>query len=400
MLSEGPHVHDQKIRVLVVYHHLPHYRYDVFRRLEDDPALEVEFAAAPESQDGSIPTIPAGALRRFVPLRNVWVGPLLWQVGLLRLLVRRKPDVVIFLGVCTYLSSWAGAVLTRVLGGAVLHWTIGWHRPDRGWRRLFRLTFYRLAAKLLVYGNVGREIGIAMGYPAERMTVIYNSSSGQVEQAGADRVARLAERLPPPGRQVVGAVIRLNPVKRLDLLVRAAAELRREGRPVEVLLVGEGPEQQQLSALADELDVPLWLPGPAYGDDELAQVYERMLVSVVPSAAGLTVLQSLRFGRPVITHDNMYEQVPECEAIVPGTTGALYRYDDPASLRRALARWLDRQLDDPETTAQACRAALVTAWNADVQSRIIAGEVAAAAPRRTGPRLVAPPVGLVSRTTG
>jgi glycosyltransferase involved in cell wall biosynthesis len=378
-------VHQPKTRVLVVYHHLPHYRYDVFRRLEEDPTLEVEFAAAPQSQDGSIPTIPATALRRFVPLRNVWFGPLLWQVGLLRLLARRRHDVVIFLGVCSYLSSWVGAVLTRVLGGAVLHWTIGWHRPDRGLRRLFRLTFYRLASKLLVYGNVGRDIGIAMGYPADRMTVIYNSSSGPIEADGAALgPADFTARLPPVGRQVVGAVIRLNPVKQLDLLIRAVALLRGAGRPVEVLLVGEGPEQQALMDLAAELGVPLWLPGAAYGDAELAQVYERCLVTVVPSAAGLTVLQSLRFGRPVVTHDNMYEQVPECEAIVPGVTGELYLFGDLESLRSAIARWLDRQLSNPDGTARACRAALDAAWNADVQSRIIAAEVRAAARRRSG----------------
>lgn len=379
-------MHDHKIRVLVVYHHLPHYRYDVFRKLEDDPTLAVEFAAAPESQDGSIPTIPATSLNSFFPLRNVWFGPLLWQVGLLRLLARRKPDVVIFLGVCTYLSSWVGAVLTRLLGGTVLHWTIGWHRPEKGLRRQFRLTFYRLASKLLVYGNVGREIGIAMGYPAERMTVIYNSSSRPIQAIASHpgRTPGFAGRLPPPGAQMIGAVIRLNPVKRLDLLVRAAAELRAGGRPVEVLLVGEGPERDMLATLAGKLGVPLWMPGPAYDDEDLSLAYQLLLVCVVPSAAGLTVLQSMRFGRPVVTHDNMYEQVPECEAIVPGVTGDLYRFEELESLAAATARWLDRQLVDSAETARHCREALVSAWNADVQSCLISKEVRAAARRRTG----------------
>ncbi len=395
-------MHDQKIRVLVVYHHLPHYRYDVFRQLEQDPALEVEFAAAPRSHDGSIPTIPPAALHDFAPLRNVWMGPLLWQTGLLRLLLRRRPDVVIFLGVCSYLSSWVGAVLTRVLGGAVLHWTIGWHRPDRGLpRRLFRLTFYRLAAKLLVYGNVGREIGIEMGYPADRMTVIYNSSSRAIqgEQVSPQTLEAFEERLPPAGREVIGAVLRLNPVKRLDLLVRTAAELRSLGRPVEVLLVGTGPEQQALAELASELEVPLWLPGPAYGDQELAAVYERMLVTVVPSAAGLTVLQSFRFGRPVITHDNMYEQVPECEAIVAGVTGDLYRFGDPQSLQAAVLGWLDRQREDPDRTASACRTALEAAWNPQVQGHLIADAVQQVAPRRTGEPMSAHPQSRVSART-
>lgn len=372
---------DRKIRVLIVYHHLPHYRYDVFKLLEDDPTLEIEFAAAEESRDGSIPTIPATELRQFHRLRNVWFGPILWQVGLIRVLLKRKADVVIFLGVCAYLSSWVGALLTRAQGGSVLHWTIGWHRPERGLRRIFRLTFYRLASKLLIYGNVGLEIGVAMGYPRQRMTVVYNSSSKQIgpSTTGVAVSTFMEDRLPPPGRQVFCAVIRLNPIKRLDLLLRAAAALRAAGRPVEVLLVGEGPEQEALGTLATQLSVPLWLPGPIYTDADLTLVYERSLVTVIPSAAGLTVLQSLRFGRPVITHDNMYEQVPECEAIVPGQTGDLYRFDDLDSLRDTMERWLDRQLLDPNGTAEACRNALLSAWNPDVQSRIIGQEIRLAA---------------------
>ena len=179
---------------------------------------------------------------------------------------------------------------------------------------------------------------------------------------------------------MVGAVIRLNPVKRLDLLIRAAAELRAAGRPVEVLLVGDGPARMDLVALAADLGVPLWLPGAAYGEAELGLAYARIRVTVVPSAAGLTVLQSFRYGRPVITHDQMDEQMPECEAIVPGRTGALYAYADPDDLRDVLADWLDRQRDDPAGTAAACRQVLTAAWNAETSARLIGDRIVRASP--------------------
>lgn len=381
-----------RIRVLIVYHHLPHYRYDVFRRLEDDPHLEVEFAAARESSDGSIPTIPVDLLHRFHTLQNHWAGPFLWQSGLLRLIATRRPEVVIFLGVFAYVSTWLGALLARAKGSGVLFWTIGWHRPEKGLRRQARLAFYRLADRLLIYGEVGREIGVAMGYPAERMTVVYNSSSDPIASMPADpaELAAFASRLPVEGQETVVAVIRLNPVKRLDLLIRAAEALRSQGRDVAVLLVGEGPERTRLVDLAVELKVPLFLPGPAYGDEYLSLVYERSLATVVPSAAGLTVLQSLKFGRPVITHDNMYEQMPECEAIVNGETGELYAYADLDSLTAAVRRWLDRQRDHPEITAARCHEMVRTPWSADHQADVIVGEI-----RRTVRRARQESAGLV-----
>ncbi len=377
---------DSAIRVLVVYHHLPHYRQDVFRRLEDDPRLSVAFAAALRSRDG-VAVIDPATLQHVHPLRNRWCGPLLWQVGLLPLIGRRRPDVVVFLGVCTYLSSWAGSLLARALGAEVLHWTIGWHRPEHGWRRLFRLTFYRLASRLLLYGHLARDIGVAMGYPAERMTVVYNSASAPTATARtAELLAAYAARLPDPETTVVGAVIRLNPVKRLDLLIRAVARLRADGRPVEVLLVGDGPDRAALTTLAADLGVPLWLPGAAYAEAELDLAYARIRVTVVPSAAGLTVLQSFRYGRPVITHDRMEEQMPECEAITAGQTGAFYAHGDEVSLRDALAEWLDRQRDDPEGTARACRRALDTTWNAQTSARLIGDQIAQVATMTRGVR--------------
>jgi glycosyltransferase involved in cell wall biosynthesis len=371
--------------VLIVYPYLPHYRYDVFNKLQNNPALKVEFAAARSSRDGSIVSIPPESLDQVHILHNVWLWRFLWQIGLLKLIFARRPEVIIFQGDFAHLSTWAGAVLGRLLGAGILYWTIGWHRPEKGLRRRYRLAFYWLADRLLIYGEVGRSIGVNMGFPWERMTVIYNSSSGPVKEkkkSDPEVLKRFAEALPETGQEVVTAVIRLNPVKRLDLLVEAAAILRTRGHPVALLLVGEGPERRRLAMLARSLDVPLSMPGAAYGDEELRLVYERTLVSVVPSLAGLTVLQSLKFGCPVITHDNMYEQVPECEAIVPDVTGDLYRYGDVEHLADMIEKWVVRRRMDRETTAHDCRAALQERWNADTQARIISSEIVDSARRR------------------
>lgn len=365
------------IRVLVVYHHLPHYRFDLFKLLENDETLEMEFAAAAESSDGSIMTIPGSLLQRFHLLKNVWFGPFLWQVGLISLIIRRRPHVILFLGDCKHLSTWVSAVLCRLIKADILFWTIGWFRPERGIHRLYKLAFYSLADRLLIYGEHGRKLGEQMGYPAHRMVTVYNSSSGPMatQEMSASAVNNFAQRLPPSNRLILTTVIRLNSIKKLDLLIEAAAILRRQARSVEVLLVGEGPERQSLQKLAQKLDVPLWLPGPAYSDEELKEAYDRTLVSVVPSSAGLTVLQSFRYGRPVITHDNMSEQVPECEAITSGVTGDFYRYGDVEDLAETIKKWVDRQQVSRAQTADDCRAALNAHWNAAAQAEIIGNEI-------------------------
>lgn len=354
-------------KVLVVYQHLPHYRHAVFTALEETNGFEFHFAAGSSSRDGSIPVLNEQDLANVHSLRNLWVGPLLWQLGLVRLLIRRW-DSVIFLGDSAYLSTWFGAALCRVLRKRVYFWTIGWHRPDSGLKKLYRLSFYHLAHELLLYGDVPKQIGTDMGFPADRMHVIYNSSGGPSEQGSTPTISA-----PPPQSSpvIVGAVIRLNPIKRLDLLIHAVHLLRERGRNIAVHLVGEGPERATLAALASHLDVPLKMPGAAYGTKDIRDFYAQTSVTVVPSVAGLTTIQSMRYGRPVITHDNMHEQAPESEAIHPGVTGSLYRQEDVSDLAGKIDLWISRQQVDYREAMNNCHQEVLSRWTGRAHAKAI-----------------------------
>ena len=378
------------LKVLIVTKILAHYRLDVYRGIQDAEGLDVEFVAGSSRLDSSIASIPSGSLKKVHTVRNAEFKTFLWQRGLLRILRGRKPEVVVFQGDSKFLSTWISALMLRAQGVGVLFWTIGWHRPEAGIKRIYKVTFYRLAHKLLIYGVIGRNIGISMGYPLSRMTVVYNSSSNPVEQHAAEPFAleRFQRSLPPPGSPVVTAVIRLNPVKRLDMLIEASSILREGGCQLSVLLVGEGPEQDRLVHLALSLGVPLYLPGPAYGSEELSLVYERTTVTVVPACAGLTTLQSFKHGVPVITHDFEYEQMPESEAIVPGFTGDYYSYDNVDSLAKTIEFWVDKQARDSVSTAARCRAVVSAKWSASAQSDVIVKEVRQISEQQLGGRVL------------
>lgn len=361
-------------RVLIVYQHLPHYRSGVFGELQNKADITYEFAADTVSRDGSIPTIPAISLREFHGLTNRWFGPFLWQAGLIRLLLREKFQAVIFLGDVAYLSTWVGAAMCRAFGIQVLYWTIGWHRPERGLRKHARLTFYRIPHALLLYGNTAQRIGRKLGYPVDRMTVIGNSHTSHPasdEAATSLAMNELQDLLPESGDEVLTAVVRLNPAKRLDLLLRAAARLRDVGRPVKVLLVGAGPEREALLKLAADLDIELRLTGPIYCADQLKHVYERTTVTVVPACAGLTAVQSLAHGRPVITCEDEYHQMPESECVRPGYTGDFYEDGSVESLATSISNWLDRMKSDKEAVVTACHKELEMRWSPQGHSAAI-----------------------------
>lgn len=362
-------------RCLVVYQHLPHYRYGVFSELDRSLLWEFTFAAGEQSADGSIAVIPKGETKRFVGLRNHWIWRgLLWQSGLCRLASEGAFDAVIFLGNSAFLSTWVAAAISRLRKTPVLFWTIGWHRPDRSLvKRWVRNAFYGLADQLLLYGVDGLQIGIAMGYPARKITVIGNSYASKTGEDSyrEDNSAALEASLPPHGGESVGAVVRMNHEKRLDMLIDAVMLLRSGGRDVGVILTGQGPALTELKERAVRLGVPLFTTGPVYSGQGLDLVYDRLAVTVLPERAGLTVTQSMIYGRPVVTVNDPYRQVPEFRAVVPGETGELYEPGDIAGLSEAIRRCLDDVAREPAGVSRRCRQEIADHWSASAHAQKI-----------------------------
>ncbi len=345
-----------------------HYRRAVFLELDRSPELDVTFAASHSGIDGIEAMAPTEVRNLIDTPVTRWRG-FQWQRGMVRIAARGKFDAAIFLGDWASLSTWVAAAMLRLRRIPVLFWTIGWHRPERGVRRLIRLGFYHLANGLLLYGNLGRRLGIAHGYAADRMHIVFNStqpSPGDLTPSIASLSGSLA------GQDVVGAVARLNPKKDFGLLLRAVADLKaRTNRDVTVLLVGEGPARHQLLDDASALGVRLLLPGAAYSDRDLAVVYSLLKITVVPSAIGLTAVQSLAHGVPVISDDDEYSQAPEWEAIRPGDTGDVYPAGDAAALAEAIERWLRRLEQDAPSVAAACTEEVEQRWTASRQAALI-----------------------------
>ncbi|MCA2213270.1 glycosyltransferase [Jidongwangia harbinensis] len=358
--------------VLVVYQHLPHYRYGVFKHLDHHSALEVTFIADVASRDGSIPAIPACNFKRFKAVRNIWRGQALWQSGLLRMLMTKQYQIVIFLGDAAYLTTWLGAMLARLTRRRVYFWTIGWHRPEGGLKRCVRLLFYRIAHRLLLYSQENARIGIEAGYPANRISVIGNSYESHLTSAEAEQDdADLRKILPARDETVISAVIRVDDQRRFDILLRAIEILASKGRDVVFVLVGEGQARPKIEHEAAIRNVDLRTLGATYSRYVLEQVYSRTTLTVIPAKAGLTTIQSLSYGVPVITSDAIQNQGPETAAILPGVTGDFFADGSAEDLAVVIERWLPRLERGRSDIASRCRAEIEDNWSSSAHARRI-----------------------------
>lgn len=214
-------------------------------------------------------------------------------------------------------------------------------RPTtRGVRALYRAT-ERLGSLTVAVSPTVADRLRGWGVRPGRIVVVPNGIDAAAFAFDAARRAATRRRLGIlPDEPVVGAVGRLVPTKRFDLLVDAVARL--EG--VRLLLVGAGPERAALERRARDLRVPVVFTG---GTSDVAGALAAMDVLAAPSAQetfGLGVLEALAAGLPV-----RYTACPALDDLPPGDAPGARRLPAAAragswsaELRRALNAHADR----------------------------------------------------------
>lgn len=292
--------------------------------LEDAPEVEplAERAAGLGVPVRRVPPLPLGLVgARRVP-------------GLARLLRRERPAVFHAHMSSPVACKWGltAAVLARVpaVVGTV---QVGAYEPDRSSYLQLRALARRVDRYLAVSREIAGELVEGLGWPAEKVEVLYNAVD--VERAAVPAPPGLRAQLGgSETRPLVVTPARLNAQKGHDTLLQAVAELPE----ALFLLAGDGPERERLEAQAAELgvtervrflgrreDVPQLLA--ACDVFALPSLYEGSSLAVLEAmAARITVVSSAIGGTEELIDDGRSGLL-----VPPGDAPAL-----AAALRRAL----------------------------------------------------------------
>ncbi len=277
-------------------------------------------------------------------------------------------DAYIFEGSFTILTNWVAILVARLRGKRVLLYSHGWLKRENGIKGWLRRSFYRLANGLLLYGNRSKRIGIELGFSPDRLYVAYNSLDLKVIDKCRKVVSQpICNKLRTclfgdySHNPLILCVGRLVTLKKLPLLIDAAACLKVDGIDVNLILIGDGPDRAMIINKANDLNVNLVLVGACYDEAFLSICFSSADITVVPGAAGLTVVHSLSYGTPVIVHNDLDRQGPEAEAIKDSINGALFQFGDTNSLASSIQTVLKR-FPLSEKTQFECRSTIDDAY--------------------------------------
>ena len=222
---------------------------------------------------------------------------------------------------------------------------------------LVRRFYPRADAVACVSRGLAQEVARVAGLPEHAVHACYNPVvTGRFAAPPATPPHPwLAEGQPP----VVLGVGKLKPQKGFDTLLHAFAQLRVE-REARLVLLGRGPQEARLRALARELGVQDDVELPGFVADPFAWMFHAGVFALSSRFEGLpgVLIQALACGCPVVASD--CEHGPR-EILEGGRYGPLVPVDDAPALARAMATVLDAPPDPDALRARAAAFDLASA---------------------------------------
>ena len=204
--------------------------------------------------------------------------------------------------------------------------------------RLIEFEVLRAADRVLTVSTALERWLVQVGVDPGRVTVVPNAVDPAKFDVPPEQTAPIREMLGAESAALVGFVGSLKPWHDVSGLIDAVAELADAERPVKLVVIGTGPEQEALEKRARRARVDALFMGGLQHDRVPAHV-AALDVAVAPYSSDdgfyfspLKVVEYLAAAVPVVAAE--VGDLRHC--VRPGETGWLYRPGDARSLAGAI----------------------------------------------------------------
>jgi glycosyltransferase involved in cell wall biosynthesis len=208
--------------------------------------------------------------------------------------------------------------------------------------------FYR-GGLTVTPSDATREELLEIGFRQDRVVAVPNGTDPRFSPGGSKT-----------SHPSIVVVARLAPVKRVEMVIAAAAEAREQIPELTLTIVGDGPDRKALDTLVADLDAE-WVEFKGrVAPDDLVDLYRRSWIVASGSLAegwGLSLTEAAGCGTPSVATDIRGHR----SSVVAGVTGLLVQ---PAELGQAFVKVLtDDQLRQRLADAALTRVRTLT-WDA------------------------------------
>jgi len=202
-------------------------------------------------------------------------------------------------------------------------------------RRAANVVFSRFADRVFTVSEDLRRHLVQEGFSADAVGVIYNGIDVGPRVNGAVSNQIREQLNVSPSALMVGSICRLDPVKDLETLLKAIADVRRN-YPAELIIIGDGPERGRLEAAVVEHGLEHHVHFLGYRSDarEWLAACDVYVNTSVSEGISLTILEAMAAALPVIA-----TRVGGTPEILDATCGILVPARDPRAVAGALVQF-------------------------------------------------------------
>lgn len=201
---------------------------------------------------------------------------------------------------------------------------------------------YSKTAATLNYSTAAFDILPSYGVMKDQIHVTYNSTDTEALWKEKETVQTSAPLLPPSNRRLLH-IGRLVKWKRVDLLIDAFHKVVKKFPDAELVIVGDGPELENLKQQAEELTLTdsVRFTGAVYAPKELGAYMNESTVYVLAGMGGLSINDAMTYGLPVLC--SVCDST-ERDLVIDGKNGFFFREGEVDSL----AEKIDQLFESPE----------------------------------------------------
>ncbi len=231
----------------------------------------------------------------YIHAKNIHIGKgkgyFCYQQNLMQWLRKTMPEVLILEANPRYLASRMAIRWMQKKNHPVIGWGLGAPQSGNPLISRFWRDFVNKFDAIIAYSQSGKQEYMALGFPEEKIFVAPNAVLPAPQGTYTPRR--------PHNQLNILYVGRLQARKKVDLLIHACAKYRRQGEKLALIIVGDGPEKENLEALAAKIFPAAKFAGGLYGED-VKPYFKQADLFVLPGTGGLAVQEALFYGLPVI----------------------------------------------------------------------------------------------------
>ena len=334
------------------------YRIPLFERLAEKIDIFIYFMASSERKRGWKPKVYQGFTYKILPDFAIGFRNKAMQESFsfhtnptLAFELLKRPYNVMIIGGFASLSCYTAFLFSKIKRKPVILWIGNTLQDEPSTLRKIALPLIKLLMKFSnafgVYGTKSKEYVMSFGIPAEKIFVAVNVGNVDFFMKESERLKRQKEaikrRLEIKSNKVILYVGQLIERKGVKYLVEAFSKLKGEEKGAGLVLVGDGPQREELMRRCqgvEDIHVTRIIQ-----PEDLPPYYAIADVFVLPSLYdrfGIVVSEAMASGLPIIATEKVGASA---DLIRDGVNGYVVKDGDVDGLYEALRKILkDPQL--------------------------------------------------------